>query len=55
MLLLLLAGAGVNVAGVRAYATVSYSTVDDGGSSLALVNPTVDSTSAVVDARPTEE
>lgn len=55
MLLLLLLGAGGAAAGVRAYATIAYSTVNDGGVALSLVNPTSDSVSATTDALPTEE
>ncbi len=58
MLLLLFAGGGSQAPitdGVRAYAVISYSNVNDTGSSLALVNPTSDSLTATTNALPTEE
>lgn len=58
MLLLLFAGGGIQAPitdGERAYATPSFSNVEDGSTSLTLVNQTDSSTTATTDAYPTEE
>lgn len=58
MLLLLLLGAGASVpvvAGVRAYANISYAIAGGADASFALVNPTSDSLSLTTNAYATEE